>query len=149
LKECDAVSVFHAGAMITGYSPTGTDERNSFRLKLSHGFQGSHPVPTGLNQYIQHFTFTIHRAPQIHMLTIDQNKHFVEMPAGAGSRSTSSEPAGICCFKLQHPAPDGLVLHVDPTLGEKILDIPNAQREPEIQQNCMLDNFRREAVSAI
>jgi hypothetical protein len=42
---------------------------------------------------------------------------------------------------MVHPAPDGLIGNEDPTLGQKIFDIAEAQREPKIEPDRLLDDF--------
>lgn len=85
----------------------------------------------------------------MHALAIDQHRHLVKMPAGVGSWSRSSEPAGVGCAELQHPAPDSLIRNVDLTLEKEILDISKAQWELEIQPDGMLNDLGWKAVSAI
>ena len=52
--------------------------------QLAHQLQRSLLVAARLNQDIQHFTFAIHRTPQIHRLAIDRDEHLIEMPAHVG-----------------------------------------------------------------
>src|SRR5580704_13273775 len=50
---------------------------------------------------------------------------------------------------MVHPASHGLIGHQDPTLSQQILNIPEAQGEPDIKPDRLLDNLGREAVAAI
>jgi hypothetical protein len=50
---------------------------------------------------------------------------------------------------LQHPAADGFIGDVRPTLGQEILDVSVAEREAQVEPDGMLDDNRREAVAAI
>jgi hypothetical protein len=50
---------------------------------------------------------------------------------------------------MVHPASHGLIGHEDPTLSKQILDVAEAQGEPDIKPDRLLDDFRREAVAAI
>jgi hypothetical protein len=45
-----------------------------------------------------------------------------------------------------HPTPDGLVGQQDLALRQQILDISQAEREPQIKPGRLLDDFRRKAV---
>src|SRR5947209_20378190 len=38
---------------------------------------------------------------------------------------------------------------VEPPLGQELLDVAIAQREAEVEPNCMLDDHRRKAVTAV
>jgi hypothetical protein len=51
--------------------------------------------------------------------------------------------------KMVHPAAHGLIGHQDPTLSQQILDVAEAQSEPDIKPDRLLDDFGREAVAAI
>jgi hypothetical protein len=50
---------------------------------------------------------------------------------------------------MVHPAAHGLIGDQDPTLSQQILDVAEAQGEPEIEPDRLLDDFGREAVAAI
>src|ERR1019366_9303993 len=50
---------------------------------------------------------------------------------------------------MVHPAAHGLIGDYDPTLGQKILDVAEAQGEPDIKPDRLLDNLGRKAVAAI
>lgn len=48
--------------------------------------------------------------------------------------------------KLVRPATDGLVSDIDATLGDQILDIPQAHRETIVEPHRISDHIRREPV---
>src|SRR5208282_2132547 len=50
---------------------------------------------------------------------------------------------------MVHPAAHGLIRDQDPTLGQQIPDVTEAQGEPDIKPDRLLDDFGREAVAAI
>src|ERR1019366_1504206 len=50
---------------------------------------------------------------------------------------------------MVHPAAHGLIGDQDPTLSQQILDVAEAQGEPDIKPDRLLDDFGREAVAAI
>ena len=51
--------------------------------------------------------------------------------------------------KVVHPAAHGFIGDYYPTRGQQILDISEAQGEPEIKPDRLLDNLGREPVAAI
>ena len=51
--------------------------------------------------------------------------------------------------KMVHPAAHRLIGNQDPTLSQQILDVAEAQGEPDIKPDRLLDNLGREAVAAI
>lgn len=56
---------------------------------------------------------------------------------------------GIDRPEFQRPPSHGFIGNVDPTLGQQIFDIPIAEREAIVEPDGMLDDGRREAVTAI
>ena len=69
------------------------------------------------------------------------------MVCGFGRRLRRS--ATIFGSKMVHPAADGLIGNQDPTLSQQILDVVEAQREPNIEPDRVLDDFGRKAIAAI
>ena len=51
--------------------------------------------------------------------------------------------------EMVDPAAHRLMGHHDPALSQQILDIPEAQREPDAQLDHVLDDPGRKAVSAV
>ena len=51
--------------------------------------------------------------------------------------------------EVVHPAAHGLVRDRDPALGEQILDVAKAEREPEIEPNRLMYDLRRESISGV
>ena len=59
------------------------------------------------------------------------------------------QPAGDLRAEGQHPAPDALVRDGDAAFGQELLDITEAEREPEIHPHGALDDVARIAVARI
>ena len=51
--------------------------------------------------------------------------------------------------EFQHPAPHRLIGDIEPAFSEELFHVAVAQGEPEIKPNRVLDDRRREAMSAI
>ncbi len=111
--------------------------------KLSHEFQCSPLVSALLNQDVENFAFTIHGAPQVHLLAADIHENFVDVPM------IKDCPAGIGLSELQHPQTDRFIADVDSSLREKILNIPVAHRKTKIEPNGLSNNVRMEAVAPV
>src|SRR6516165_4118110 len=71
------------------------------------------------------------------------------MPSVAWPRATPAQPSGDHRTELEHPTPHRFVREVEPPLSEQFLNIAVAQREAEIEPNCVLDDLGREAMTAI
>ena len=50
---------------------------------------------------------------------------------------------------MRHPSADRLIGDDDPALSEQVLDIPEAEREAQIQPDGVLDDRRREPIAAV
>jgi hypothetical protein len=51
--------------------------------------------------------------------------------------------------EFQHPTSQHFIGYVEPTLGQQFFDISVAQGEAEIQLDSVLDDLRREAMTAV
>ena len=60
-----------------------------------------------------------------------------------------SKPAGEPGPELQNPPPHGFIGNLQASLGQKLLHVAVAQGEPQIKPDRVLDDRRREAMSAI
>src|SRR5262245_54608817 len=70
-------------------------------------------VPTTLHQDIEHMAVLIDGPPQIIALTIDRQKHLIQMPLVARLRPSTPQPIGIVLPELQTPLADGFIGDVD------------------------------------
>jgi len=91
--------------------------------------------------------FALGRAPEVHPLSTNRDKHFVKVPPIIGSWSEASELARIFSSGLEHPPPDRFIRYVETSPGQRIFHVPEAQREPAIEPNGVVDDFSREAVA--
>jgi hypothetical protein len=102
-----------------------------------------------LDEDINHVTILVDSLPQILSLTLDSHEQFVQVPGVAQAPLTSPEIPGVFNTELPTPLADGFVADDDPTLGQKIFYISEAQAEAVVEPDGMTDNFRGESVSAI
>jgi hypothetical protein len=79
---------------------------------------GCTPVPSTLNQDVQHHAVLVHRAPEIVEHAIDAQKHLTEVPGVARLRPAPSQLSGELRAELSAPAPDALKRDGDASLGE-------------------------------
>jgi hypothetical protein len=117
--------------------------------ELSHEFQRRLLVSALLDQDVKHFAFTIHGAPQVHLIAADVYENFVQVPDVENRVTAFADAAGIGLSEFQHPQTNRLVADVDSSLSEKILDIPIAHRETEIEPNGLSNYVGVEAVASI
>src|SRR5947209_15941984 len=67
----------------------------------------------------------------------------------ARSWAAPSKPAGEPGPELQNPPPHRFIGNLQASLGQKLLHVAVAQGEPEIKPDRVLDDRRREPMSAI
>ncbi len=51
--------------------------------------------------------------------------------------------------EMNHPPPNGLVRDHNPPLGEQVFNVAEAEREPEVQPNRLVNDLRREPVARV
>src|ERR1700720_712252 len=117
--------------------------------KLAHEFQRRTLVPSALNQHIKHFALGIHGAPKIDHTAGDFQIDLVKMPDGVGLGSTFAQVRRDQGPEMIHPAPNGLVGDHNAAFRQQVFDVTEAQCEPEIEPDRLLDDLWRKAVAAI
>ena len=116
-----------------------------FFQQLPHQFQGCTLVPFGLEQNVQDLTLRIYRTPKIDQTAADPEIDFIEMPDGVRLGPAFTQVRRNGGPEMVHPAAHRLMGHHDPALRQQVLDIPEAQREPDIQPDRVLDDPGRKA----
>jgi hypothetical protein len=114
-----------------------------FLQQLAHQFKRRPFVPPGLDQHIKDFALGIHGSPEVDQATIDLEIDFVEMPGHMRLRPAFAKIGRDHGSKMVHPAAHRLIGNQDPTLSQQILDVAEAQGEPDIKPDRLLDNFGR------
>jgi hypothetical protein len=74
--------------------------------------------------------------------------NFVEMPSIAQACALLSQVLRDGGAELQDPAPDRLIGEAKTALGQQLLNVAVAQREPQIKPDRMLGDRWREAMAA-
>ena len=130
----------------------GNESPRNVTLNLQHfakePFSSPH-VPTTRHQDIQDVAVLIDSTPEIELLSLNLHEDFIDVPSIAQFALLSSDRLGIFRPKLQAPEPNCLVGDRDATLGEEILDITEAEREPMVQPDSMADNLGRKSVASV
>jgi hypothetical protein len=103
-----------------------------FIQELAHQFKRRPLVAFGLDQNVEHFTLGIHGTPDQAPIYLEID--IIEMPDGVRLRP------------MVYQAAHGLIGHQDSMLSQQILDVAEAQGEPNIKPDCLLDDFGMEAV---
>jgi hypothetical protein len=73
----------------------------------------------------------------------------IKMPGGVGLGSTFAQVRRDFGPEMIHPAPNGLVGDHDASFCQQVFDVTEAQCEPEIEPDRLLDDLWRKAVAAI
>jgi len=88
-------------------------------------------------------------APQVVRCTIAADEHRIKVPLVAGSGATTPEFIRVALAKLPAPLADRLVGHDDAPLGQQLLHVAVAEREPEIEPDGVADDLRREPMAFV
>jgi len=88
----------------------------------------------------------VHGAPEILALPVDRDEDFVQKPRIAESTLAALQPPRVVRAELPAPLPNGFVRHDDASLGQQVLDIPEAQTVSVVQPDGVADDVRRKAM---
>ena len=92
----------------------------------------------------------VDRSPEVELLPVELDEHLVEVPSVVGTLLLPT-PKASSVFDTEPLAPstDGLVGDLNASFGEQILDITEAEGEPEVEPDGMADDLGRESVSTV
>jgi hypothetical protein len=116
-----------------------------FTKELLRGFL----VPTALDQDIQDVALLIDRSPEIMTLTLDHQKHLVQVSLVTGPRPSPTQLIGISLTKLATPLADGLIGDDHTTFQEEFFHITKTQAEAKVQPHGVTDDLNGKAVVLI
>ncbi len=117
--------------------------------QLPHQFRCRAPVPSGLDQDVEHLAVLVDGTSQIHAPTADRDEHLIEMPLRMCNGPVVAQIPRDLWSKPGNPPPDGLIGDLDSPLGRHIFLITEAQCEAVIEPNRVLDDIWREMAIAI
>src|SRR5690606_34978613 len=100
-----------------------------------------------LHENVENLAFLVDSPPHEHAFATDRDDHLVEMPHAIGSAAPASDVRRDRWSELVRPATNCLIGNVDSTLGEQVLDVPQAHREPKIEPHCVAYDLRRKAMT--
>src|SRR5208283_4454603 len=120
-----------------------------FLQQLAHQFERGPLVPPGLDENVEHLTLCIRGTPEVDQAPIDLEIDLIEMPSRMWLRPAFAKIGRDLGSKMVHPAAYRLIGHHDSAFRWQILDVAEAQGEPNIKPDRLLDDFGREAVAAI
>ena len=132
---------------VIGDQPIGNEA--VFLQKLSHEFQCGVLVPFRLDQHVEDLAFGVDGSPQVDHAAIDFQIDFVQMPGRVGLGSAFAQ---VRCYhrpEMVHPAPNGFVGDRDAAFRQQIFDVAEAQGEPEIEPDRLMNDLRWEPISTV
>jgi hypothetical protein len=110
---------------------------------------GGFLVSVACDHDIEDVTILVHRSPKIMTFAVDRDERLVHVPDVTEPALLPPQGPRMRGSKLPAPGSNRFVRHRNTTLGEKILDIAKAQRQPMVQPNRVADDFGRKAVVSI
>src|SRR4030088_1350854 len=120
-----------------------------FLKQFAHELQRGMLVPFRLDQHIEDLALGVDGAPQVDHAPIDLEINLIQMPARVGFRSASTQVRCDHRPEVVYPAPNGLVGHRNAAFCQQIFDVAQAQGEPEVEPNCLLNDRWWESVAAV
>jgi hypothetical protein len=104
-------------------------------------------IASVLDQDVQYDSVLVDSSPEPVAFAADPQRHLVQMPLVACSRSSAAQPG--CEGSPKHGATltDGLMADDDPAFGEEILHITKAEMKAKVEPDGVSDDLGREAVA--
>lgn len=106
-------------------------------------------IATALDQDIEDMAVLIRGPTEIVLLTMNGEKHLIQMPLVAWLRAMAPELIGIRLAERPAPLADRLIRHNDPACEQPFLNIAIAEAESEVQPHTVADDLSGEAVVLI
>jgi hypothetical protein len=103
-------------------------------------------VPSTLYQDIKDIVVLIHCAPQVMALTMDREKHFIQVSLVARPRAPVTELIGVILPKFPTPFGDSFVGHRDAAFEQELFHIAVAQGKAIVEPDPVADDLPGEAV---
>ena len=135
-----------AGEFVGNEHPRHVGE--SFK-QLAEEPLGGFRVPVTLDQDIEDMAILVHGSPQIVALTVNAQKHFIQMPFIARPRASTPQLVGIGLPELPAPIPHGFVGQGDTAFAHQLLHVAIAEAEAEIEPHAVADDLCRKAVAFV
>ena len=117
--------------------------------ELAHQFQRGVLVSLGLDQHVEDLALSVDGPPKVGHSTVDFQIDLVQMPRRARLRPTLSQLSRDHRSEMVHPTPNGLVRHLHSALRQQILDVAQAEGEPEVEPYRLMNDLRRETIPAV
>src|SRR5512139_1253100 len=114
--------------------------------QLAHDLQRSMFVAPGLDQHIEDLAFGVDGAPQIDKAAIDLQVDLIKMPGAMRPGPAFAQVRGDQRPEMVHPTPDGLVGKPNAAFRQQVFDVAQAQGEPKVEPDRLMDDLRREAI---
>jgi hypothetical protein len=95
-----------------------------------------------LHQNVDHVAVLIHGTPEILLLAVNPNEHFIQVPVVAQPSLSSLQSPHIVRTEFLTPLSDRLIGHDDSSLGQKILDVSETQAEAMVSPDRITDDLR-------
>src|ERR1700722_13074116 len=144
---CESCRRTATPSQVVGDQPLGNE--GILLQELAHQFQRGVLVSLGLDQHIENLALSIDGPPQVDHSAVDFQIDFVEMPGRVRLLATLSQVGGDHRSEMVHPTPNRLVGHRHSAFRQQILDVTQAEGEPEVEPYRSVNDFGREAVSHV
>ena len=117
--------------------------------QLAHELQRGLLVALSLDQHIEDLAFGVDGAPQIDQAAVDLQVDLIEMPGCVRPGPAFAQVRRDQRPEMAHPAPDGLVGKPNAAFRQQVFDVAQAQGEPEVEPDRLMDDLRREAIPRV
>ncbi len=109
--------------------------------KLAEEFPGCGLVSSALHKDIEHGALLVKRSPEIVLLAVDLENHFIQVPLVSRLGTSTAKLSGILLAELERPATNNFIPEDDAASRHQLLNVAKTQGKPEVQPICMGQNL--------
>ena len=106
-------------------------------------------IPARLQKYIDHLTVLVNSSPQIVLFALNFHEYFIYIERITIALVISAKSFGEFRAELRTPKPNGLIAHLNTTLGQQILNISMTQIESVVEPNSVANYRGRESMALV
>jgi hypothetical protein len=104
---------------------------------------------SALDEHVEDFALAIDGWPEIHRPAANLHEYLIQIPGSARLAAASAQAFGDQRPEACGPYSDSLIAYDDAPLSQQFLDVAEAQCEPQVEPDRMLDDGLREAEATV
>ena len=98
---------------------------------------------------VEDLAFSVDGPPKVDRSAVDLQIDLIEAPSHVGFQRALSQVGRDPRFDMVHSTPNRLVRHRHSAFRQQIFDVTQAEGEPEVEPDRLVDNLGRKTIPAV